>query len=64
MPVSFRSYIILNSTGYGHLLSAYMPEPIIAESPILPCILSHIPPDDTAEATFPSLSIATAPTVE
>ncbi|MNY77357.1 hypothetical protein D3C86_2172290 [compost metagenome] len=44
-------------------LLAYVPAPIIGESPTLPYFLFVIPPVEVAAARFPFLSSATAPTV-
>ena len=45
------------------LLLAYVPAPIIGESPILPHFLLVIPPVEVPAAKFPFISIATHPTV-
>ncbi|WVZ18988.1 hypothetical protein V8G54_006310 [Vigna mungo] len=42
---------------------AYVPPPMMGESPIRPTILFTSPPVDVAEASFPLLSTATHPTV-
>ena len=59
----YNTLLNINLSCYLYSYTKYEFLPIIGLSPTLPGCLAVIPPVDVANAVFPSLSRATAPTV-